>query len=98
LTILGDAAWRWFAIESELPRSPQVLQKKGDKSAEEYDKHQEELEGARGQLGELEQQIKSTKGPKKQRPIKEKIRAKKEDIKGLIKEIGQKWPAGRPAE
>jgi hypothetical protein len=54
------------------------------------------VEAAEKELQQLQDKLKSTKGPKAQRPIKEAIDRLKQDIKGHSKELGQKWPNGRP--
>jgi archaellum component FlaC len=68
----------------------------GAKSQEEYDKHQAGVEAAEQELQQLQDKLKETKGPKAQRPIKEAIERLKQDVKGHRKEMGQKWPHGRP--
>lgn len=65
---------------------------KGGKSAAELEKHLGKLQGAMEQLGELEQKLSGIKGPKTRKPIEDLIRGLKEDIKGHVKEIRQKWP------
>ena len=70
--------------------------RKGDKSAEEYDRHQGKLNEAKNQVKDLQEKLENTKGPKKQVPIKEQIDKLKESIKGHEKEFKQKWPEGRP--
>jgi peptidoglycan hydrolase CwlO-like protein len=86
-----------------LIRGIQILQQSGEegagegaKSQEEYDKHQAGVEAAEKELQQLQDKLKTTKGPKAQRPIKEAIDRLKQDIKGHGKEMGQKWPHGRP--
>ena len=66
------------------------------KNQDEYDKHIRKYDIAKKQLKNLNNKLKNTKGPKKQKPIKEAIRKLKDDIKGHLKEIKQKWPTGRP--
>lgn len=36
------------------------------------------------------------KGPRKQKPIRERLEKLEKDIKGHEKEMRQKWPDGRP--
>jgi len=66
------------------------------KNQDEYDKHIRKYDKAKKQLKNLNDKLKNTKGPKKKKPIKEAIRKLKDDIKGHLKEIKQKWPTGRP--
>jgi RHS repeat-associated protein len=66
------------------------------KNQDEYDKHIRKYDKAKKQLKNLNDKLKNTKGPKKQKPIKEAIKKLKDDIKGHLKEIKQKWPTGRP--
>jgi hypothetical protein len=72
--------------------------RKGEKSAEEYDRHQKKLDQAKEQVEGLRERLEHAKGPKKQAPIREEIEKVKKSIKGHEKEMKQKWPDGRPTE
>lgn len=85
-----------FFSEAERARSGESEQPGGAKSAAEYDRHIEGVQRAKGQLGELEEQLGRVKGPKAQRPIREQIERLQREIQGHEKEIRQKWPNGRP--
>jgi hypothetical protein len=43
-------------------------------------------------LEDLEGDLGNAKGPKRQQPIRDAIKKLQQDIKGHLKEIGQKWP------
>ena len=73
-----------------------VLQAKGDKSAEEYDHHQKGVDAAREALKDAEDALRRAKGKGAQDALKRQIESLKKAIRGHLKEMGQKWPGGRP--
>jgi hypothetical protein len=88
-----------YALKSENSTVQESgTQPEGAKSVQQYNKHNEKLQQAKGQLSQLEEELQQTKGPKKQTPIKAQIENLKQDIKGHEKEMRQKWPDGPPTE
>jgi hypothetical protein len=71
---------------------------KGAKCYAEWEKHVADLRSLCEQLRDLEKELEQAKGPKAQRPIREKIEKIKRKIKGHEKEMKQKWPKGPPCE
>jgi uncharacterized protein RhaS with RHS repeats len=69
---------------------------KGAKCYGEWQKHMDDLRSLCKQVHDLEDKLKSTKGPKARKPIEEEIAKVKKMIKGHQKEIKQKWPNGPP--
>lgn len=69
---------------------------KGDKSAGEYDEHLRKYREAEQRAKELENNLRDEKGKKAQEAIRGELDALRKSIKGHAKEIGQKWPTGRP--
>jgi hypothetical protein len=83
---------------AEAARKVAQAAKQGAKSYEKWLEHQQKLKAAQERLLKLKKLLEKTKGPKAQEPIKEAIKDLEKSIKGHIKEIGQKWPKGCPAQ
>jgi len=66
--------------------------REGAKSDEQLQKHLDDLKRAKEALDQLNDDLESAKGPKRKGAIREEIEDLQQDIKGHIKEIGQKWP------
>jgi hypothetical protein len=63
----------------------------GAKSWNEWKEHWDKMKAAEDELKALQKELSSTKGPKRQRPLKEKIDELLAAIKGHVKEMKQKW-------
>ena len=69
----------------------------GKKSLAEYQKHQGVVEFYQNKIKELTGKLANAKG-KEPKAIKEEIAKWEKNLKGHLKEMGQKWPGGPPKE
>lgn len=65
---------------------------KSAKSQKQLEKHVSGVKRAQARLKELKEELEKAKGPKRQQPIRERIKDLEESIKGHLKEIEDKWP------
>jgi RHS repeat-associated protein len=95
---IGDGD-NWYSYSDNNPMietDPEGLQAKGDKSVEEYDKHIRDIDDHKRKLIDEKNKLRNTRGDKARKAVEIEIDELERGIKGHEKEVGQKWPNGRP--